>query len=82
MPYPFSSNRGLPALPSICIISCRESSVHLPYSGEYTCVPLMMTVCAGKLTPQAKVAVDTKMFKCRSANSCSTKSLSDLVSPA
>ena len=26
----------------------------------FTCVPLMMTVCAGKLTPHAKVPVDTK----------------------
>lgn len=24
-----------------------------------TCVPLIMTVCAGRLTPHAKVAVDT-----------------------
>lgn len=25
-----------------------------------TCVPLMMTVCAGRLTPQARVAVEMR----------------------
>ena len=42
----------------------------------------MMTVCAGKFTPQAKVAVDTKIFKCLSANNSYTKSLSGLDKPA
>ena len=28
-------------------------------SGRLACVPLMMTLCAGRLTPQASVAVDT-----------------------
>ena len=50
---------GRPARPSICITSIIESSVHLPFSGSYTCVPLMITVCAGRLTPQARVAVET-----------------------
>lgn len=45
-----------------CKMSRAPSSVHLPFSGLYTCVPLMMTVCAGKLTPQANVAVDTSTW--------------------
>ena len=32
-------------------------SVKPPFCGLYSCVPLMMTVCAGRLTPQASVAV-------------------------
>ncbi len=70
IPYPFSSYLGLPALPSICITSCRLNYTHLPYYAEYTWVPLIITVCAGKLTPQAKVAVEIKILKCLSANNC------------
>jgi hypothetical protein len=29
----------------------------------YTCVPLMMTVWAGRFTPHASVAVDTSTYK-------------------
>ena len=43
-----------------CMTSKAPSSVHRPFSGLYTCVPLMMTVWAGKLTPQARVAVETR----------------------
>jgi hypothetical protein len=41
-----------------------------------------MTVCAGKLTPQANVEVDTKTGICLSPNNCSTHSLSVLLRPA
>ena len=82
MPSPSVSKWGLPALPSICMISWRLISTHRPCSGEYTWVPLMMTVWAGRFTPQASVAVETKIFKCLSANSSSTKSLSGLDKPA
>lgn len=33
-----------------------------PFSGLYTSVPLMITVCAGRLTPHARVAVHTSTF--------------------
>lgn len=33
-----------------------------PFSGLYTSVPLMITVCAGRLTPHARVAVQTRTF--------------------
>lgn len=68
IPSPSVSKCGLPALPNICIISCKLTSTHLPYSGEYTWVPLIITVWAGRFTPHAKVAVETKIFKCLSAN--------------
>ena len=32
-------------------------SVNPPFCGLYSWVPLMITVCAGRLTPQASVAV-------------------------
>lgn len=47
-----------------------------------TWVPLMMTVWAGRLTPQARVAVDTSTWMCLSANSSSTRVLSTLFIPA
>ena len=50
-----------------CRMSRAPSSVQRPFSGLYTCVPLMMTVCAGRLTPQASVAVDTSTWKQSSA---------------
>lgn len=33
-----------------------------PFSGLYTSVPLMITVCAGRFTPHASVAVHTRTF--------------------
>lgn len=42
----------------------------------------MMTEYAGKLTPHAKVAVETKIFIFFEANKFSTVSLSDRLSPA
>ena len=60
MPSPKESYWGRPALPNICITSNGESSPHAPKTGLYTCVPLMITVWAGKFTPQASVAVETK----------------------
>ena len=43
-----------------CSTSKAPNSTQRPFSGLYTCVPFMMTVCAGKFTPQANVAVDTR----------------------
>jgi hypothetical protein len=59
IPSPFVSNLGLPALPIIYNISYGLNSTHLLYSGEYTYVPFIITVCAGKFTPHARVAVET-----------------------
>jgi hypothetical protein len=59
IPSPFVSNLGLPALPIIYNISYGLNSTHLLYSGEYTYVPFNITVCAGKFTPHARVAVET-----------------------
>ena len=53
---------GLPARPNICITSRGLSSCQLPLAGLYTWVPLIMTVCAGRFTPHAKVAVDTNTY--------------------
>lgn len=47
---------------STCRISSAPSSVQRPFSGLYTWVPLMMTVWAGRFTPQARVAVETKTY--------------------
>ena len=47
-----------------------------------TCVPLMMTVWAGRLTPQASVAVETRTWMWRSAKRSSTSVLSSLDMPA
>jgi len=54
------------------------SSTHLPFSGLYICVPLMITVWAGKFTPQASVEVDTRTWICLSANKSSTNVRSTL----
>lgn len=43
-----------------CNTSNAPNSTQRPFSGLYTCVPFMMTVCAGKFTPHANVAVDTR----------------------
>lgn len=43
-------------------MSCRP-----PFSGLYTSVPLMITVCAGRLTPHARVAVHTRTYICMHA---------------
>ena len=59
MPMPWVSYCGRPARPNICMTSRGLSSCQLPLAGLYTWVPLMMTVWAGRLTPQARVAVDT-----------------------
>jgi len=59
IPSPFVSYFGLPALPIIYNISYGDNSTHFPYSELYIYVPLIITVCAGKFTPQAKVEVDT-----------------------
>lgn len=32
-------------------------SLNWPLCASYSCVPLMMTVCAGRFTPHARVAV-------------------------
>jgi hypothetical protein len=40
----------------MCTYTCTHTSSH-------TWVPLMMTVCAGRFTPQANVAVDTSTCK-------------------
>ena len=61
-----------------CMTSSAPSSTQRPFSGLYTCVPLIMTVCAGRLTPQASVDVDTKTWMCRSANKSSTSVRSTL----
>lgn len=65
--YPPGSNRTGNALsrlttrplPFTWRTSSGESSTHFPFSGEYILVPLRITVWAGRLTPQASVAVDT-----------------------
>ena len=58
-------------------------TLHLIYDVDNcTCVPLIITVCAGKLTPQANVAVETKTWMCLSAKRSSTSVLSTLVMPA
>jgi len=44
--------------------------------------PLMITVCAGRLTPQARVAVQTSTFKSPCENSFSTRLRSALSIPA
>lgn len=59
MPSPYLSYCGRPARPIICITSSGDNSVHAPFSGLYISVPFKMTVCAGRLTPHASVAVDT-----------------------
>jgi len=59
IPSPWESYWGRPARPNICMTSSGDSSPQAPFSGLYTWVPLMMTVCAGRLTPHASVAVDT-----------------------
>mmetsp|Transcript_574 Transcript_574/g.1538 ORF Transcript_574/g.1538 Transcript_574/m.1538 type:complete len:267 (-) Transcript_574:621-1421(-) len=82
MPSPNVSNCGRPARPIICITSSGESSVQRPFSGLYTCVPLMMTVCAGRFTPQARVAVLTSTCTCCSRNRSSTRDRSDRGIPA
>ena len=86
IPSPCSSARpmncGRPARPSICITSIIDSSPHVPFSGEYTCVPLMMTVCAGRLTPHASVAVLTSTWMWPSAKRSSTSVRSARVMPA
>jgi len=41
-----------------------------------------MTVCAGKLTPHAKVAVETKSYICFAPNRSSTNAQSHQSSPA
>ena len=47
-----------------------------------TCVPLIITVWAGRLTPQARVAVDISTCMWPSANRSSTRVLSILFIPA
>lgn len=47
-----------------CSTSSMLMSCKPPFSGLYTSVPLMITVCAGKLTPHAKVAVHTRTCPC------------------
>ena len=59
MPSPWESYWGRPARPNICMTSSGDSSPQAPFSGLYTWVPLMITVWAGRFTPQASVAVDT-----------------------
>lgn len=48
------------------VLACSTSSMlrscSPPFSGLYTSVPLMITVCAGRLTPHARVAVHTRTF--------------------
>jgi hypothetical protein len=53
---------GLPARPIICNISSGDNSTQDPFSGEYICVPFSITVCAGKFTPHASVAVDISTY--------------------
>ena len=60
IPMPWVSYWGRPARPNICMTSRGLSSCQLPLAGLYTWVPLMMTVWAGRFTPHASVAVDTK----------------------
>ena len=82
MPSPKVSNWGRPARPSICMMSSGLSSHQRPFSGLYTCVPLMITVCAGRLTPHASVAVLTSTCVWPSANSSSTSVRSERFMPA
>lgn len=42
-----------------CMTSSMESSRKPPALGSYSCVPLMTTMCAGRFTPHASVAVHT-----------------------
>lgn len=63
-PRPWVSYCGRPARPNICMTSSGPSSCQAPFSGLYTCVPLMITICAGRFTPHAKVAVDTNTCRC------------------
>ena len=64
IPSPLVSNLGLPALPIIYNRSWLLNSTHFPSSGEYTYVPFIITVCAGKLTPHANVAVLINNYIC------------------
>ena len=82
MPSPHFSNCGRPARPSICSTSCGDSSTHADFSGEYICVPLMITVCAGRFTPHASVIVDTSTWISPRPNSSSTAVRSERQSPA
>lgn len=82
IPSPSSSKLGLPDLPNIYKISYIFKSVHWLNSGEYTCVFLMMTVLAGKLTPQANVAVETMIRTIFYEKRSSTINLSSLHKPA
>jgi len=43
-------------------------SLKAPFCASYSCVPLMMTVCAGRLTPQASVAVVHSTCAARAAH--------------
>ena len=63
-------------------MSSGDNSVHRPFSGLYTCVPLMMTVCAGRFTPHASVAVDTSTCTWPPANRSSTSLRSARAMPA
>lgn len=50
-----------PVQPSRHTAPAVRTAPHPLPSSPPTCVPLMMTVCAGRLTPQARVAVDTRI---------------------
>ena len=82
MPSPNVSNCGRPARPIICITSWKLNSSQPPFSGLYICVPLMITVCAGRFTPHASVAVLTSTCTCPSAKSSSTSVRSARLIPA
>jgi len=51
MPSPLESYCGRPARPKICITSRIPRSWNPPRTLLYTSVPLMITVCAGRLDP-------------------------------
>mmetsp|Transcript_3399 Transcript_3399/g.7067 ORF Transcript_3399/g.7067 Transcript_3399/m.7067 type:complete len:216 (-) Transcript_3399:1040-1687(-) len=79
---PAVSNCGRPARPKICITSSTPRSTKAPRDASYTCVPLMMTVCAGRLTPHASVAVQTSTLMSPSPKSRSMSDRSGRSIPA
>jgi len=77
---PLVSNCGLPARPNICCTSRMPRSTFLP--STYRSVPLMITWCAGRLTPHASVEVVHSTMMYFSANAFSIKVRSLRLMPA
>ena len=69
-------------IPPTCMTSSIPSSLNPPALGSYSCVPLMITVCAGRFTPHASVAVHTSTFTTPSLNIFSVRVRSARSIPA